>query len=120
MRLAVLLILVAATSSVQAIQPVESGLQLLLKRQRIILGEHKLLSQLLQSSATEPEERAAAYRTYTTVELEKRQLECEIERARRWATSPLVMHAIAAEEVSCHSDLTSRFSATPTLNPHKP
>lgn len=121
MRLAVVLILIATANSVQAIQPVESGLQLLLDRQRIILSEQKLLSQSLQSSTTEPEERAAAYRTYMTIELEKRQLECEIERARRWATSPLVMHAVPAADVACQSAYPPPLASNrPAQNPRHP
>ncbi|HEX2012567.1 MAG TPA: hypothetical protein VJN44_16690 [Roseateles sp.] len=101
MRRAVLLILFASCSAARAIQPVAPGLRPLLDRQQAIASEQQLLNQRLQSAATHPEERAAAHRAYAAIELERRQLECEIEQARRRAASPLVSHAAPAKQGSC-------------------
>lgn len=93
-----LTIAVAWFGFAQAIQPIEAGLQPLLDRQKAIQHEQQQLNQLLQSTATKPEIRAGAYREYTRIELERQELECDIKRARSWAVSPLVMHAIPEQE----------------------
>jgi hypothetical protein len=84
-----------------AFQPVEAGLQPLVDRQQAIVGEQHRLDQLLRSPHTQPQERAAAYRSHVAMELERLELECEIVQARRLATSPLVAYAASAQQASC-------------------
>lgn len=93
-----------------AIQPVETGLQPLLDRQKSIQYEQKRLNDLIQSATTEPEVRADAYREHARIALEKQALECEIKSAKSLAASPLVMYAIPTTEGACLANLTHRPS----------
>ena len=110
MRLFILLTAVACSGAAQAIQPVEAGLLPLLARYQAVVGEQQALNVLLQSPETALSDRAFAYREYSKFEVERRQLDCEIARARRWATAPLVMHATPAGGSACQQNLASRFS----------
>jgi hypothetical protein len=101
MRNIVFCAFVILPASVVAIQPLEAGLRPLLERQQAITVELRVLNERLQSPATQPSERAQAYRGYLAVEAEKRQLACEIQRARRWAASSLVMYAAPGSDEVC-------------------
>ena len=92
-----------------AIQPVEAGLQPWLDRQKGMLHEQQQLNKLLQSTTTEPKVRVDACREYLMVELERQELECDIQRARSWASSPLVMYARPATESICGAGLAYRY-----------
>ena len=46
-----------------------------------------------------------AYREYLMVELERQELGCDIQRARSWASSPLVMYATSMAEATRSTDL---------------
>ncbi len=114
MRFAILLPTLALCGGAHAFQPVEAGLQPLLQRQQAIVDEQHLMNRLLQNPATQPKERADAYRTYVANELERKQLACEIEQSRRWAASPLVMYATPASDAPSRPDPSSQragFSA---------
>ena len=93
-------------------QPVETGLQPLLERQKAIIAEQLVLNELLQSPATRPHERAHAYRVYVAIELERRELECDVQRSRQWAASPLVMYATSANEERPCSPLNPSLQRT--------
>lgn len=94
-------ILVTLSSGAFGFQPLETGLQPLLERQQAIIVEQRVLNDLLQSAATQPRERAHAYRVYVEIELERRELECEVQASRRWAASPLVTYAAPVDEMPC-------------------
>lgn len=110
MRQVALFIAMAWVGFAHAIQPVEAGLQPLLDRQKGMLHEQQQLNKLLQSATTEPKVRVDAYREYLMVELERQELECDIQRARSWASSPLVMYATPTTETTCGTDLAYRSS----------
>lgn len=110
MRQVALFIAMAWVGCAHAIQPVEAGLQPLLDRQKGMLHEQQQLNKLLQSTTTEPKVRGDAYREYLMVELERQELECDIQKARSWASSPLVMYATPTTETTCGTDLAYRSS----------
>ena len=105
MRQVALFVAMAWIGCAHAIQPVEAGLQPLLYRQKGMLHEQQQLNKLLQSTTTEPKVRVDAYREYLMVELERQELECDIQRARSWASSPLVMYARPTTESICGAGL---------------
>lgn len=86
------MILLAASSPALAFQPVEAGLTPLHERLDEIRLQVLRLDQQLQAEASEPVERAQAYRTMQALELERRRLLADIGQTRRMAASPLVMH----------------------------
>ncbi|KGH09813.1 hypothetical protein [Comamonas thiooxydans] len=108
MRQVALFIAMAWIGCAHAIQPVEAGLQPLLDRQKGMLHEQPQLNKLLQSTITEPKVRADAYREYLMVELERQELECDIQGARSWASSPLVTYARPMTETTCGAGLAYR------------
>ena len=110
MRQVALFIAMAWVGCAHAIQPVQAGLQPLLDRQKGMLHEQQQLNKSLQSTTTEPKVRVDAYREYLMVELERQELECDIQRARSWASSPLVMYATPTTETTCGTDLAYRSS----------
>ncbi|WP_034408019.1 hypothetical protein [Comamonas thiooxydans] len=109
MRQVALFIAMAWTGCAHAIQPVEAGLQPWLDRQKGMLHEQKQLNKLLQSTTTEPKVRVDACREYLMVELERQEQECDIQRARSWASSPLVTYARPATESICGAGLAYRY-----------
>lgn len=112
MRNIALTVVILWSGLAHAIQPVEAGLQPLLDRHRGIQLEQQKLNDLLESATTEPKVRAAAYREYVRVDLEKQALECEIKMVKSWAASPLVKYAMPTTESAC----LASFNRSPSMS----
>jgi len=81
---------------VQAYQAVEAGLLPLKERLSMMAQEQKRLDEQLSREDNSAEARAQAWRQSKALAAERAQVEREIEQAKSWANSSLLMHAAPA------------------------
>ncbi|MCV2365289.1 hypothetical protein LNV23_17715 [Paucibacter sp. DJ1R-11] len=79
--------------SVQAYQPVESGVLPLKERLSVMAQDQKRLDEQLSREDNSAEARALAWRRSKELAAEREQLERDIAQVKSWAQSPLLMHA---------------------------
>lgn len=79
--------------SVQAYQPVESGVLPLQERLSVMAQDQKRLDEQLSREDSSAEARALAWRRSKALAAEREHLERDIAQAKSWAQSPLLMHA---------------------------
>lgn len=82
--------------SAQAYQAVEAGLLPLKERLSVLAQDQKRLDEALRREDNSAEARAQAWRQSQALAAERAQVEREIEQAKSWANSPLLMHAAPA------------------------